>query len=237
VKDAAGGHRVDHILDSAGQKGTGRWTATDALEQGIPLTLIAEAVNARFLSALKSERVEAEKLLGHDDLPGIKANAELIAQIRDALYASKIISYAQGFMLMRAAAEKYGWNLSYGDIALLWRGGCIIRSRFLGDIKNAYQAQPELKNLLLDDFFGQAIRKAEQGWRKMVVMGVEAGIPLPAFSSALAFYDGYRSGTLPANLIQAQRDYFGAHTYRRTDAPESDSFHTDWTGGQTESKQ
>ena len=233
VDDESGGKRVDHILDSAGQKGTGKWTAIDALEQGIPLTLIGEAVNARFLSALKGERIEAAAKLGgsHDSLA---ATEQLIAQVHDALYASKIVSYAQGFMLMRAASERHGWNLAYGDIALLWRGGCIIRSRFLGDIKTAYQRQPQLANLLVDEFFANAIGQAEAGWRATVSLGMQLGIPLPAFSAALAFLDGYRRERLPANLLQAQRDYFGAHTYQRTDRP--GTFHTDWSGDLAEIK-
>ena len=236
VKDSAGGHRVDHILDSAGQKGTGKWTAMDALQQGIPLTLIGEAVNARFLSALKDERLKAAEVLGDNSKAALVNDETFIEQVHDALYASKIVSYAQGFMLMRAASEHYGWNLEYGDIALLWRGGCIIRSRFLGDIKAAYDRDRGLTNLLLDDFFTRAVQQAEQGWRKTVVLGVELGIPLPAFSAALAFFDGYRRKRLPANLLQAQRDYFGAHTYQRHDAPPSAHFHTDWTGDQEEKK-
>jgi 6-phosphogluconate dehydrogenase len=228
VRDPDGSPRVDRILDSAGQKGTGKWTAIDALEQGIPLTLIAEAVNARFLSALKDERVAAAEVLGRTkDLPSADVEAA-VQSVHDALYAAKIVSYAQGFMLMRAASEAHGWNLAYGDVAMLWRAGCIIRSRFLGDIKAAYERDGGLINLLLDPFFADALQQAEAGWRRAVLLGVERGIPLPAFGAALAFFDGYRRASLPANLLQAQRDYFGAHTYRRTDV--EGVFHTDWVG-------
>ncbi|MDH5229134.1 MAG: decarboxylating NADP(+)-dependent phosphogluconate dehydrogenase [Gammaproteobacteria bacterium] len=219
---------VDKILDSAGQKGTGKWTAIDALEQGIPLTLIGEAVFARFLSSLKGERLHASQHLCGPEKPLVENTQAWIGVIHDALYAAKIISYAQGFMLMRQAAKTYAWKLAYGDIALMWRGGCIIRSRFLSDIKQAFEDNPQLNNLLLDDFFKQAIKQAQTGWRKAIVLGVEQGIPLPAMSSALAFYDGYRSENLPANLLQAQRDYFGAHTYERVDQPRGQFFHTDW---------
>jgi 6-phosphogluconate dehydrogenase len=229
AKDSDGGPLVDKILDSAGQKGTGKWTAINALETGIPLTLIGEAVFARYLSALKDQRVVAA-----DILPGPAYNFEgeagqHVQHIHDALYASKIISYAQGFMLMRQAAGEYGWKLNFGNIAMVWRGGCIIRSRFLGNIKQAYGNKPDLENLLLDDFFKNAIEKAQAGWRKSIQLAIEFGIPTPAFSSALAFYDGYRCATLPANLLQAQRDYFGAHTYQRVDKSRGEFFHTDWT--------
>ena len=234
VEESDGTSRVDHILDSAGQKGTGKWTAIDALEQGIPLTLIDAAVNARFLSALKSERIKAAEVFGGSESMAPPNASQFIQQVHDALYASKIISYAQGFMLMREASEKFGWQLQYGDIALLWREGCIIRSRFLKDIKAAFERNGELQNLLFDDFFAAAVNSAQQDWRSALVAGVERGIPLPAFSAALSFYDGYRSATLPANLIQAQRDYFGAHTYRRIDRPEAQSFHTHWTEDQSE---
>ncbi len=236
VRDADGSSRVDHILDSAGQKGTGKWTAIDALEQGIPLTLIGAAVNARFLSALKSERVKASSLLQGGSEMAVGNTDEFVQQVHDALYASKIISYAQGFMLMRQASEKFGWQLQYGDIALLWREGCIIRSRFLKDIKAAFERDAGIENLLFDDFFSTAVNSAQTGWRESIVAGVARGIPLPAFSSALSFYDGYRSAILPANLIQAQRDYFGAHTYRRLDQPEDAVFHTHWTEDQHEEK-
>ncbi len=228
VRDSDGEPLLDKILDSAGQKGTGKWTAINALELGVPLTLIGEAVFARYLSALKEQRQRAAAVL-HGPRTGFSGDrAEVIEHIHDALYASKIISYAQGFMLMRQAAGEYGWNLHYGDIALMWRGGCIIRSRFLGNIKAAYSKDPALENLLLDDFFRQAIEAAQDGWRQALELAISLGIPAPAFSSALAFYDGYRSERLPANLLQAQRDYFGAHTYRRVDRPQDEVFHTDW---------
>ncbi len=236
VKDADGSWRVDHILDSAGQKGTGKWTAIDALEQGIPLTLIDAAVNARFLSALKSERERAASRLAGAASNETPLDETFVDQVRDALYASKIISYAQGFMLMREASVKFGWDLQFGDIALLWREGCIIRSRFLKDIKAAFDKQPTLENLLFDDFFAEAVSTAQSGWRAAVMAGVSRGISLPAFSTALSFYDGYRSATLPANLIQAQRDYFGAHTYRRTDRDPDEVFHSHWTEDQHEEK-
>ncbi len=219
---------VDKILDTAGQKGTGKWTAINALEMGIPLTLIGEAVFARFLSALKDMRVQASRVLQgpQTEFQGDKTAA--VEAARDALYASKIVSYTQGFMLMQQAAREYGWDLKYGDIALIWRGGCIIRSQFLGNIKQAYQKNPQLENLLLDGFFREAIHAAQKGWRKTLTQAVELGIPAPAFSSALSFYDGYRLERLPANLLQAQRDYFGAHTYERVDKPRGQFFHTDW---------
>lgn len=230
VKDQEGSPLLDKILDTAGQKGTGKWTGIDALDLGVPLTLISEAVFARCLSARKPERVKAAQVFAAHQA-SFKGDTETaIAAIHDALYASKIISYAQGYMLMREAAKEYGWKLSYGDIALMWRGGCIIRSKFLGNIKQAFDNTPELENLLLDDFFANEIKRAEAGWRKAVIMGIELGIPTPAFSSALAFYDGYRSQRLPANLLQAQRDYFGAHSYERVDKPRGEFFHTDWTG-------
>jgi 6-phosphogluconate dehydrogenase len=230
VKDEDGAPLLDKILDTAGQKGTGKWTGISAMELGVPLSLIGEAVFARFLSALKDERVQASTLY---DRPDSQFNGDRDAAVRaihDALYASKIISYAQGYMLMREAAAEYGWRLNYGDIALMWRGGCIIRSRFLGEIKKAFTKNPELQNLLLDNFFIEAIKKAEPGWRKATMQGIELGIPLPTFNSALAFFDAYRSSHLPANLLQAQRDYFGAHTYERVDQPRGAFFHTDWTG-------
>lgn len=228
VKDEDGAPLVDKILDSAGQKGTGKWTSIDALDLGVPLTLISEAVFARCLSAHKEERQKAATVFGKPK-ENFDGNVETtISAIHDALYASKIVSYAQGYMLMREAAQEYGWRLNYGDIALLWRGGCIIRSRFLGNIKEAFTQNPELANLLLDDFFAHEMKRVIANWRKTVILGIELGIPLPAFSSALAFYDGYRSARLPANLLQAQRDYFGAHTYERVDKPRGTFFHTDW---------
>jgi len=229
-RDESGEYVVDKILDTAGQKGTGKWTAVSALEMGIPLTLIAEAVLARFLSALKEERVVASRMLTGPE-PGFDGDKRpFIDDIRDALYASKIISYTQGYMLMRAAAGEYGWNLNYGSIALMWRGGCIIRSAFLGKIKEAFDKDPTLANLLLDDYFKREVDAAQSAWRRVVARAIEMGIPVPAMSSALAFYDGYRRERLPANLLQAQRDYFGAHTYERVDEPRGQFFHTNWTG-------
>ncbi|MFT7235919.1 MAG: 6-phosphogluconate dehydrogenase [Methylophagaceae bacterium] len=230
VKEPDGSLLIDKILDKAGQKGTGKWTGMNALDLGIPLTLIGEAVFARCLSARKEERVIASKVLPKLGSEFTGDKKEMIDAIRDALYASKIISYAQGYMLMREAAETYGWELNYGGIAMMWRGGCIIRSQFLANIKAAFDGQPDLKNLLLDDFFIQAITEALPGWRKAVVTAINLGVPSPTFSSALSFYDGYRSERLPANLLQAQRDYFGAHTYERVDKPTGEFFHTNWTG-------
>ncbi len=229
-KDEDGQPLLESILDTAGQKGTGKWTAINALDLGIPLTLIGESVFARCLSAQKEERVRAASVLPQRTQQFTGDKKTMINAIGDALYAAKIISYAQGFRLMREASKEYNLSLNYGDIALMWRGGCIIRSRFLNDIKQAYAADPDLENLLLADFFVDAIKQADQGWRKAVISGIELGIPTPAFSSALAYYDGYRSERLPANLLQAQRDYFGAHTYERIDQPRGRFFHTDWTG-------
>lgn len=229
-KDNDGQYLVDKILDVAGQKGTGKWTVINALDLGMPLTLIGEAVFARCLSAIKDERKAASKLL-EGPKSQYNGNAEeFIENIRQALYASKIISYAQGFMLMRQAAAEYHWKLNYGGVALMWRGGCIIRSRFLGKIKEAYDKNPNLQNLLLDDFFRNELKKTQSGWRKVVAAAAEMGIPVPCFSTALSFYDGYRSERLPANLLQAQRDFFGAHTYERIDKPRGQFFHTNWTG-------
>lgn len=221
---------LDSILDTAGQKGTGKWTGINALEMGIPLTLIAESVFARCLSAQKEARVKAAKRLPKQPGSFTGDQQKMITAIHDALYASKIISYTQGFQLMSEAAEEYGWSLNYGDIALMWRGGCIIRSQFLGNIKQAYDADPQLENLLLADYFAEAMRRADSGWRKAVMLAIELNVPTPAFSSALAYFDGYRTARLPANLLQAQRDYFGAHTYERIDRPRGEFFHTDWTG-------
>ncbi|MBE9508134.1 MAG: decarboxylating NADP(+)-dependent phosphogluconate dehydrogenase, partial [Chloroflexi bacterium] len=229
-RDENGDYIVDEILDTAGQKGTGKWTAVSALDMGIPLTLIAEAVLARFLSALKEERVAASKVLMGPESRFDGDKAAFIEDIRDALYASKIVSYTQGYMLLRAAAAEYGWNLNYGGIALMWRGGCIIRSVFLSKIKKAFDRDPNLANLLLDDYFKEQVDTAQTAWRRVVARAVEMGIPVPAMSSALAFYDGYRHERLPANLLQAQRDYFGAHTYERVDKPRGEFFHTNWTG-------
>ena len=234
-KDTDGQPLVDKILDTAGQKGTGKWTVQNSAELGIPITLITEAVYARCVSALKDERVKAAKKLKGPKplLPQSKkpeAKKEFIANVRDALYASKIISYAQGYMLLRTAAAEYKWNLNYGGIALMWRGGCIIRSRFLGKIKEAYDNNPKLVNLLLDDYFRGEIKRCQKGWRTAIAAAVKRGIPVPAFSTAISFFDGYRSANLPANLLQAQRDYFGAHTYERIDKPRGEFFHTNWTG-------
>lgn len=230
AKDDNGKPLVDMILDVAGQKGTGKWTVINSLDLGIPLTLIAEAVYARCLSAIKEERVAASKIL-----QGPKARYdgdpnEFINAVEKGLYASKIISYAQGFMLMHSAAEEYKWKLNYGGVALMWRGGCIIRSRFLGKIKEAFDRNPDLQNLLVDNYFSQEINGSQAHWRKVVARAAEMGIPIPCFSTALAFYDGYRSVQLPANLLQAQRDYFGAHTYERIDRPRGEYHHTNWTG-------
>ncbi|WP_374086307.1 decarboxylating NADP(+)-dependent phosphogluconate dehydrogenase [Methylomicrobium lacus] len=229
-KDADGQPLLEKILDTAGQKGTGKWTGINALDLGIPLTLIGESVFARCLSAQKDERVKAAKILPKQPSQFSGDKQAMIAAVRDALYAAKIISYAQGFRLMREASKEYKLALNYGEIALMWRGGCIIRSQFLNDIKQAYNKNPDLENLLLDDFFTAEMKKAEAGWRKAVILGIELGIPTPAFSSALAYFDGYRTERLPANLLQAQRDYFGAHTYERVDQPRGQFFHTDWTG-------
>ncbi|MCP5524698.1 MAG: decarboxylating NADP(+)-dependent phosphogluconate dehydrogenase [Verrucomicrobiales bacterium] len=234
-KDEDGSPLVDQILDTAGQKGTGKWTVISSQELGMPVTLIAEAVYSRCVSAMKDERVKASKRLkGPKPLLPVAGDAEkrkkFIEDIRQALYAAKIVSYAQGYMLMRAAAEQYNWKLNYGGIALMWRGGCIIRSVFLGRIKEAFDKNKRLGNLLLDPFFKKAIRGAQRSWRNVVATAVKKGIPVPAFSTALAFYDGFRSERLPANLLQAQRDYFGAHTYERLDRPRGEFFHTNWTG-------
>ncbi|MEM7335017.1 MAG: decarboxylating NADP(+)-dependent phosphogluconate dehydrogenase [Chloroflexota bacterium] len=228
--DEEGQAPIDYILDSAGQKGTGKWTAVNALEQGIPLTLISEAVFARFLSALKEERVTAsESLVGPSDQPAVEKEP-FLNDLRDALYAAKIISYAQGFMLLREASNDNSWDLNYGSVALMWREGCIIRSAFLGNIKEAYDKESGLLNLLLDDYFKTAVHEAQAGWRRVVATAVSAGVPVPALGAALSFYDGYRHARVPANMIQAQRDYFGAHTYRRIDRPQDEIFHTNWTG-------
>jgi 6-phosphogluconate dehydrogenase len=221
---------VEVILDAAGQKGTGKWTVDAATENSVPLTLIAEAVFARCLSALKEQRVEASQRLAGPSPSRLSEREEWIADIELALYASKIISYAQGFALMKAQAQASGWELNYGGIALLWRGGCIIRSVFLGKIKEAFDRNPQLVNLLLDPYFAGELGRAQHGWRRVVSRAVQEGIPVPAMASALAYYDGYRSAWLPANLLQAQRDYFGAHTYERIDKPRGQFFHTNWTG-------
>ncbi|MBU0715647.1 MAG: decarboxylating NADP(+)-dependent phosphogluconate dehydrogenase [Verrucomicrobia bacterium] len=230
-KNEEGEEVVDKILDTAGQKGTGKWTVMAALDAGQPLTLIGEAVFARCLSALKEERVAAAKVLPGPKTAKFSGNkAKFIDDLRQALYASKIVSYAQGYQLMRSVAKESGWNLNYGGIALMWRGGCIIRSAFLGKIKEAFVNNPNLVNLLLDPFFADAVKKAQDSWRCVIQTAVKLGIPAPALSSALNYYDGYRSERLPANLLQAQRDYFGAHTYERVDKPRGQVFHTNWTG-------
>ncbi len=221
---------IDQILDTAGQKGTGKWTAVSALDFGQPLTLIGEAVFARCLSAMKDERVAAAKILSG---PGTEFQGDktaLVDDLKQALYASKIVSYAQGYQLIRAAADEYGWELNNGEIALMWRGGCIIRSAFLGNIKQAFDTDPDLVNLLLDPFFKNALEKAQAAWRRVIMKSVELGISMPAMSAALAYFDGYRTARLPANLLQAQRDYFGAHTYERIDRSRGEFFHTNWTG-------
>lgn len=230
-KDENGQYVIDYILDTAGQKGTGKWTGIAALDHGVPLTLIGEAVFARCLSAQKEERVAASKIL-----QGPKATAftgdkkAFIEDLRKALFAAKVVSYAQGYTLMRAAAKEYAWDLNYGGIALMWRGGCIIRSVFLGKIKEAFDKDPNIANILLAPYFTQKLQEAQQGWRNVVAQAVINGIPAPTLSSALEYYDGYRCDRLPANLLQAQRDYFGAHTYERTDKARGEFFHTNWTG-------
>ncbi len=229
-KEPDGRYTADIILDTAGQKGTGKWTAVAALDEGIPLTLIAESVASRSLSAMKEERVEAAKAYGRSVPPFEGDKAQFVADLKNALYAAKIISYAQGYTLMRSAAATYGWNLNYGGIALMWRGGCIIRSVFLGKIKEAYEKNPELTNLLLDPFFKEAVETRLASWRRIVAAAAMHGVPAPAMSAALSYFDGYTCSRLPANLLQAQRDYFGAHTYERVDDERGRFYHTNWTG-------
>ncbi len=229
-RDENGEATVEQILDRAGQKGTGKWTGIAALDEAVPLTLITEAVFARCLSARKDERVRAARLYPREIPPFAGDRTAFVEALRQALYASKIVSYAQGYSLMRAAAETYGWHLNYGGIALMWRGGCIIRSVFLGKIKEAFDKDPALENLLMDDYFRDIMKGLVPAWREVVSRAIRAGIPMPAFSSALSWFDGYTSERLPANLLQAQRDYFGAHTYERVDAPRGKYFHTNWTG-------
>jgi len=229
-KDEDGKPLVDKILDTAGQKGTGKWTGIAALDDGVPLTLIGEAVFSRCLSAMKDERVRMSKIYQDAKIDFQGDKKAFIEDIRKALYASKIISYAQGYSLMRAAAKTYGWNLNYGGIALMWRGGCIIRSVFLGKIKEAYDNDPELTNLLADPYFKNVIQELVPAWRNVAAAAIKHGVPAPAFCSAISYFDGYTSELLPANLLQAQRDYFGAHTYERLDAPRGQFFHTNWTG-------
>ncbi len=229
VKDkATGTDLVDLILDTAQQKGTGKWMSQHALDLGVPTTLITEAVYARCLSGQKDARVRAAKVLSGPEVKFDGDKKQFIDDVKWALYASKLVSYAQGYVQLDAAAKEFGWKLNNGAIALLWRGGCIIRSVFLGDIKNAFDNNPTLENLLLDDFFKTAIDKAQPSWRRVVASAVNFGLPVPGFSAALTYYDGYRRDRLPANLLQAQRDYFGAHTYERTDKPRGEKFHTDW---------
>jgi 6-phosphogluconate dehydrogenase len=229
-KNEEGETVVDKILDTAGQKGTGKWTGVAALDLGIPLTLIGESVFARCLSAKKEERVAASKELTGPKPSFTGDRTAFIADLKNALYAAKIVSYAQGYLLMREAAKEYGWRLNYGGIALMWRGGCIIRSVFLGKIKEAFDRNPELTNLLLDPFFKEKVLAAQDSWRKVVVTAIQNGIPAPSLSAGLTYFDGYRTARLPANLLQAQRDYFGAHTYERIDRPRGEFFHTNWTG-------
>ena len=229
-KEADGSYLLDKILDAAGQKGTGKWTVLSGLDHAAPVTLIAEAVFARMISSLKEGRVAASSVLTGPAAKFSGDATQAIEDIRQALYASKIISYAQGYMLMKNVSDEFKWKLNLGAIALMWRGGCIIRSRFLGDIKAAYDRNPNLTNLVLDPFFTTALKKAQDGWRRTVALGATLGSPTPTFSNALSFYDSYRSARLPANLLQAQRDYFGAHTYERVDKPRKEFFHTNWTG-------
>jgi 6-phosphogluconate dehydrogenase len=229
-RDEKGEAVVDKILDTAGQKGTGKWTSVSALDLGMPVTLIGEAVYARCLSAMKEERVAASKILSGPKFQFQGDRKAFIEDIRQALLASKLVSYSQGFMMLREAAKEYHWNLNYGGIALVWRAGCIIRSAFLDKIKDAFTNNPALANLLLDPYFKGVIERCQGSWRRVVAKAVEAGVPVPAFTTALSFYDGFRSARLPANLLQAQRDYFGAHTYERVDQPRGKFFHTNWTG-------
>ncbi|MBQ2819210.1 MAG: decarboxylating NADP(+)-dependent phosphogluconate dehydrogenase [Clostridia bacterium] len=229
-KDTDGAPIVDKILDTAGQKGTGKWTTVAALDEGVPLTLIGEAVFARCLSAMKDERVAASKVFEKTPIVFNGDKKAFIDDIKKALYASKIVSYAQGYTLMRTAAKTYDWNLNYGGIALMWRGGCIIRSVFLGKIKEAYDNNPELQNLLLDPFFKKTVEECAQSWRNVVATAALNGVSAPAMSAALSYFDGYKCDRLPANLLQAQRDYFGAHTYERLDHARGEFFHTNWTG-------
>ena len=229
-KDENGEPLVEKILDTAGQKGTGKWTGVEALQLGVPLTLIGEAVFARCLSAQKEKRVTASKVING---PAVNTNIDkqaFIADLKQAVFASKIVSYAQGYVLMREAAKEYNWNLNYGGIALMWRGGCIIRSVFLANIKEAFDKTPDIANLMLDDYFRGKLEAAQQGWRNVAAAAVLNGVPAPTISAALNYFDGYRTARLPANLLQAQRDYFGAHTYERTDKPRGEFFHTNWTG-------
>ncbi|MDC0964647.1 decarboxylating NADP(+)-dependent phosphogluconate dehydrogenase [Candidatus Pseudothioglobus singularis] len=227
-KEEDGSYLVDNILDTAGQKGTGKWTASVALDLGSPLTLIGEAVFSRYLSSIKEERVEASSQLSGPTVNFIGNKAQALKDIHDALYASKMVSYAQGYTLLSDAAKAFNWNLNYGAIAMMWRGGCIIRSAFLTKIKDAYDNNSDLKNLLLDPFFKDKINQSQEGWRRIIAVAISNGVPVPAMSSSLSYFDGYRSERLPANLLQAQRDYFGAHTYERLDGKKGEFFHTEW---------
>ena len=230
-KDEDGRYVLDYILDTAGQKGTGKWTAVSALDEGVPLTLIGESVFARCLSAQKEERVAASEILeGPSPAKFAGDRAAFLEDLRRALFAAKVVSYAQGYALMRAAAKEYGWNLNYGGIALMWRGGCIIRSVFLGRIKEAFDKNPDIANILLDPYFSGKLAEAQQGWRNVLCTAMQNGVPAPCLTAGLQYYDGYRCKRLPANLLQAQRDFFGAHTYERTDRPRGEFFHTNWTG-------
>jgi 6-phosphogluconate dehydrogenase len=229
-RDTDGGALVEKILDTAGQKGTGKWTGIASLDLGAPLTLIGEAVFSRYLSAAKDERVRASRVFSGPRPSRVADAKAFIGDLEKALYAAKVVSYAQGYLLMREAAKEYRWNLNYGGIALMWRGGCIIRSVFLGKIKEAFDRKGDLENLLLDPFFTSVIEDAQDSWRRVVTAAVNNGIPAPALSSALAYFDAYRNERLPANLLQAQRDYFGAHTYERIDKKRGEFFHTNWTG-------
>ena len=230
-KDEDDKYVLDYILDTAGQKGTGKWTAISALDQGVPLTLIGESVFARCLSAQKEERVAASKILqGPKPVKFTGDRKAFLEDLRKALFAAKVVSYAQGYALMRAAAKEYGWNLNYGGIALMWRGGCIIRSVFLGKIKEAFDKNPDIANILLDPYFSEKLADAQKGWRNVLCTAMQNGVPAPCMTAGLQYYDGYRTNRLPANLLQAQRDYFGAHTYERTDKPRGEFFHTNWTG-------
>jgi 6-phosphogluconate dehydrogenase len=229
-RDENGEPLLEKILDAAGQKGTGKWTAISSLEVGVPLTLIGEAVYSRILSSQKGERMRASEIIKAKVSKLDEEKEEFVNAIHDALFASKIVSYAQGYVLMRDAARENKWNLNYGGIALMWGGGCIIRSAFLSKIKDAFDNNPELVNLLLDSYFHEKLPAAQEGWRKVVSVAARIGVPVPAFSSALAYFDGYRTANLPANLLQAQRDYFGAHTYERVDKDRGEFFHTNWTG-------
>ncbi|MBR3012343.1 MAG: decarboxylating NADP(+)-dependent phosphogluconate dehydrogenase [Bacteroidales bacterium] len=230
-KDGDDRYVLDYILDTAGQKGTGKWTAISALDQGVPLTLIGESVFARCLSAQKEERVAASEVLeGPAPVKFTGDRKAFLEDLRRALFAAKVVSYAQGYALMRAAAREYGWNLNYGGIALMWRGGCIIRSVFLGRIKEAFDKDPDIANILLDPYFSGKLAEAQQGWRNVLCTAMQNGVPAPCMTAGLQYYDGYRCKRLPANLLQAQRDFFGAHTYERTDRPRGEFFHTNWTG-------